>query len=69
MSAEYVVTKTEPNIYIDRNNQPVKGYRITVALTKFPDEIHYLYVPRLDDVLVKAEADKLVANRLKISQI
>jgi hypothetical protein len=62
MAEKYIVKQSIEWTYLDNQSKPIKGFRVTVYLTKF-DETHYVYVPDQNPVTVKAAIEQLVSDR------
>jgi len=64
----YKVEKTRPETYLDNANEVVTGFSIRVRLFDY-DEIHDLQLPNLNPETVKAEIEKLLADRDAVNDL
>jgi hypothetical protein len=66
--AEYTIDRTAPAFYLDNRGNPVRGYQVSVTLTQW-QEGHDLFVPSLEAEVIKAAADKLLAQRQALAKL
>jgi len=66
--ADYSITQTVPNVYLDKRGIAVQGYTVYFLLTAY-DEIHQVNVPSLDPKIVAAEVSKVKTNRDALAKL
>jgi hypothetical protein len=66
--AKYIVTRTEPTIYINDRGKAVNGYVIYAYLPEF-NETHEVRVERLDAESIKAILNSLYQSRVALTNL
>ncbi len=64
----YKVVKTRPNIYLNKLNQAINGFQITVNFIVL-DELHLLDVPSLDKNIVQIAIETLLHEREELASL
>ncbi len=65
---DYKIISTRPNVYLNKLNQAVNGFQITVEFTNF-DELHLVDVADLDSNTVSTTIENLLAKREALANL
>lgn len=65
---KYTVVSVQNTVYLDKGGKAVNGYIVTASLPDYNEELQ-VKVPNIEPATVKAELDKLTANRDALAKL
>ena len=68
MDKEYVITRTQNRVYLDKSGKAVTGFMLSIYLTKYDEELS-INVPSLETKIVKDAVTKLLAERTALDSL
>ena len=68
MDKEFVITRTQNRVYLDKAGKAISGFTLSIYLTKFDEELS-INVPTLDAKTVKDAVTKLLSDRTALDSL